>query len=60
MSDHKTVIQEAMEGLRLARNNMLREDFTSAVNQLCEDANLRYPLIEAGLIANDSHVEHLG
>ena len=48
-------IEEALQLLRRARNNMKLEDFQQTVNHLCLDGNNRYPLLEAGMVALDSH-----
>lgn len=49
----------ALQLLRTARNNMYREVYEAEIKKLCEDGDLRYPLILAGNVATGVHKEVL-
>lgn len=46
-ADFLTLIEEALQGLRRARNNLSRDAFLAEVRRVTEDANVAMPLMEA-------------
>lgn len=59
----KDKIEEALQMLCEARNNMFRIDFEIAVKELCENeengGNLLHPLLTAGMVALELHRRNL-
>ncbi|AGR47693.1 hypothetical protein PHIM7_45 [Sinorhizobium phage phiM7] len=62
----KDKIEQALQLLREARNNMLRHEFEAAVKELCDDeengggsGNVLYPLLTAGMVALELHRTNL-
>jgi hypothetical protein len=53
----KNLTREGLEIIRLARNNMYKEEFEECIAELCVDGNLRYPLLLAGTVATEVHVQ---
>lgn len=48
----KQKLEQALQDIRVCRNNMLKEEFLRAVNDITENANVAVPLMEAASVCS--------
>lgn len=48
----KQKLEQALQDLRECRNNMAKEEFLHAVNDITEDANIAVPLMQAASVCS--------
>ena len=52
----KSRLKDALDEIRLCRNNMSKQDFLQAVYQLTQDNNVLVPLIELGSVCTTNRI----
>jgi hypothetical protein len=48
----KTILENALQDIRRARNNMSKDEFLKTVHDLTNDANVAVPLMEAASVCS--------